>query len=53
LNLSLNYDIIKAHRGVPIAIAIAIGIKIETMEGEGVEFMIELPIKIKKLSAKC
>jgi len=34
------YDIIKAHGGVPIAI----GIKVETKEGEGSEFIIQLPI---------
>ncbi|MBS1973735.1 MAG: GHKL domain-containing protein, partial [Bacteroidetes bacterium] len=34
LGLSLSYDIIKAHGG---------GIKVETKEGEGTEFMIQLP----------
>jgi hypothetical protein len=36
------YDIIKAHGGVPIPIAI--GIKVETKEGEGSEFIIKLPV---------
>ena len=36
LGLSLSYDIIKAHGGE---------IKVETKEGEGSEFIIELPIK--------
>jgi len=35
LGLSLSYDIIKAHGGE---------IKVETKEGEGVEFIIQLPI---------
>jgi two-component system, NtrC family, sensor kinase len=35
LGLSLSYDIIKAHGGE---------IKVETKEGEGVEFMIQLPV---------
>ena len=35
LGLSLSYDIIKAHGGK---------IKVETKEGEGSEFMIQLPI---------
>jgi len=35
------YDIVKAHGGVPIAI----GMKVETKEGEGSEFVIELPFK--------
>ena len=39
LGLSLSYDIIKAHGGVPIAI----GIKVETKEGEFAEFIIRLP----------
>lgn len=34
LGLSLSYDIIKAHGGE---------IKVETKEGEGSEFMIQLP----------
>jgi len=34
------YDIVKAHGGVPIAI----GIKVETKEGEGSEFIIKLPV---------
>ena len=37
LGLSLSYDIIKAHGGE---------IKVETKEGEGSEFMIQLPITI-------
>jgi hypothetical protein len=37
----LSYDIINAHGGVPIAI----GIKIETKEGERAEFIIQLPAK--------
>ena len=36
LGLSLAYDIIKAHGGE---------LKVETKEGEGAEFIIELPIK--------
>ena len=36
LGLSLSYDIIKAHGGE---------IKVETMEGEGATFIIELPVK--------
>ena len=40
LGLSLAYDIVKAHSGVPIAI----GMKVETKEGEGSEFIIQLPI---------
>jgi two-component system, NtrC family, sensor kinase len=35
LGLSLSYDIVKAHGGE---------IKVETKEGEGAEFVIELPI---------
>ena len=35
LGLSLSYDIIKAHGGE---------IKVETMEGEGSTFIIQLPI---------
>src|SRR6185503_13305437 len=35
LGLSLSYDIIKAHSGE---------IKVETKEGEGAEFIIQLPI---------
>jgi two-component system NtrC family sensor kinase len=35
LGLSLSYDIIKAHGGE---------IKVESKEGEGAEFMIELPV---------
>ena len=35
LGLSLSYDIVKAHRGE---------IKVETKEGEGSEFIIQLPI---------
>ena len=38
LGLSLSYDIVKAHGGE---------IKMETKEGEGTEFIIQLPIKIK------
>ena len=34
------YYIVKAHGGVPIAI----GMKVETKEGEGSEFSIQLPI---------
>ncbi len=36
LGLSLSYDIIKGHGGE---------IKVETKEGEGAEFIIDLPIK--------
>ena len=39
LGLSLSYDIVKAHGGVPITI----GMKVETMEEEGSEFIISLP----------
>jgi signal transduction histidine kinase len=35
LGLSLAYDIIKAHEGE---------LKVETKEGEGSEFIIQLPI---------
>ncbi len=35
LGLSLSYDIIKAHGGE---------IKVETKEGEGAEFVIQLPV---------
>jgi uncharacterized protein (DUF1330 family) len=33
------FDIVKAHGGAPIAI----GVKVETREGEGSEFIILLP----------
>ncbi len=36
LGLSLSYDIIKAHEGE---------LKVETKEGEGAEFIIQLPNK--------
>ncbi len=36
LGLSLSYDIIRAHGGE---------IKVETKEGEGAEFVVELPVK--------
>ena len=36
LGLSLSYDIIKAHGGE---------IKVETKEGEGAEFIIQIPLK--------
>jgi signal transduction histidine kinase len=36
LGLSLSYDIVKAHGGE---------LKVETKEGEGAEFIIQLPIK--------
>ncbi|MCX6206975.1 MAG: ATP-binding protein [Bacteroidetes bacterium] len=35
LGLSLSYDIVKAHGGE---------LKVETKEGEGTEFIIEIPI---------
>ena len=35
LGLSLSYDIVKAHGGE---------LKVETMEGEGTRFIIQLPI---------
>ena len=35
LGLSLSYDIVKAHGGE---------IKVETKEGEGSEFIIQLPV---------
>ncbi len=38
LGLSLSYDIIKAHGGE---------IKVNTIEGEGSEFLIQLPLKNK------
>ena len=38
LGLSLSYDIVKAHGGE---------LKVETKEGEGSEFIINLPILIK------
>jgi signal transduction histidine kinase len=38
LGLSLSYDIIKAHGGE---------IKVETKEGEGAEFIIQLPLNLK------
>jgi two-component system, NtrC family, sensor kinase len=37
LGLSLSYDIVKAHGGE---------LKVETKEGEGTEFIIQLPIRI-------
>jgi len=40
LGLSLSYDIIKAHGGE---------LKVKTEEGEGTEFIISLPIEVKKL----
>jgi two-component system, NtrC family, sensor kinase len=40
LGLSLSYDIVKAHGGVPIAIGMEVG----TKEGEGAEFIIQLPL---------
>jgi len=36
LGLSLSYDIIKAHGGE---------IKVETKDGEGAEFTIQLPLR--------
>lgn len=52
--IQIMYDIVKAHGGVPIPIAIGtIGIKVETKEarpddpvgrGEGSEFIIGLPV---------
>jgi len=42
MSLLLSYDIVKAHGEVPIAI----GMKVETKEGEGSEFVIQLPISI-------
>ncbi len=39
LGLSLSYDIIKAHGGE---------LKVETEEGEGSQFIISLPIEVKK-----
>ncbi len=45
--IQTSYDIIKAHGGVPIAIPIAIGIKVETNQGEGSEFIISLPASSK------
>ena len=35
LGLSLSYDIVRAHGGE---------IKVQTMEGEGAEFIIQLPV---------
>ncbi len=40
--IQTTYDIVKAHGRVPIPIAI--GIKVETKEGEGSEFIILLPV---------
>ena len=37
LGLSLSYDIVKAHGGE---------LKVETKEGEGSEFIIQLPLNI-------
>jgi hypothetical protein len=38
------YDIVKAHCGAPIVpIAIGIGIKVESKEGEGSEFALHIP----------
>jgi hypothetical protein len=37
--IQTGFDIVKAHGGVPIAI----GMKVETKEGEGSAFFIELP----------
>jgi len=41
LGLSLAYDIVKAHGGVPIVI----GIKVESVENIGTEFIVNLPNK--------
>jgi signal transduction histidine kinase len=41
LGLSLSYDIVKAHGGE---------IKVETKEGEGSEFIIELPHQMKSIT---
>jgi uncharacterized protein (DUF1330 family) len=38
--IQTSYDIVKAHGGVPIAI----GMKVETKEGERSEFIIQLPV---------
>jgi uncharacterized protein (DUF1330 family) len=38
--IQTSYDIVKAHGGVPIAI----GINVETKEGEGSEFSIQIPV---------
>ena len=46
LGLSLSYNIIKAHGGVPIAI----GIKVETKEAEGAEFIIQLPLNTNNIN---
>ena len=43
LGLSLSYDIVKAHGGE---------IKVETKEGEGAEFIIQLPIQYKNYDEK-
>ena len=40
LGISLSYDIVKAHGGIPIAI----GIKAEQEEGVRTEFIVNLPI---------
>jgi len=42
--LSLSYDIVKAHGG-EISLGISSG-KVESNEGEGSEFIIQLPSKI-------
>lgn len=38
--LGLSYDLVKVHGGVPIAI----GMKVETIEGAGSEFIIQIPV---------
>ena len=38
--LSLSYDLVKAHGGVPIAI----GMRVDTKEGDGSKFIISLPL---------
>jgi len=39
--IQTSYDIVKVHGGVPIAI----GMKVETKEGEGSIFIINLPVQ--------
>ena len=41
LGLSLSFDIVKSLGGVPIII----GMNVETNEGEGTQFTVQLPLK--------
>jgi hypothetical protein len=43
--IQTTYTIVKAHVGVPSRyLSGAIGMKVETKEGQGAEFIIQLPI---------